>query len=83
MGPNPSTDRAMYDGYNPSFCLLVWFESQEQFFSYPAAVTITGGRAANLYLCLALTALSNEGSFTCHTYCDTGPSFLRSYPKDL
>ena len=28
------------------------------------------------------TAFSSEGSFTCHTYCDTGPPFLRSYPKD-
>jgi hypothetical protein len=54
----------------------------EQFFSYLVTVTITGDRAANLGLCLALTAFSNEGSFTCHTYCDTGPSFLRSYPKD-
>jgi hypothetical protein len=33
-------------------------------------------------ICLALTAFSSEGSFTYHTYCDTGPSFLRSYPKD-
>jgi hypothetical protein len=29
------------------------------FFSYPAAVTITGDRAANFNLCLALTGLSN------------------------
>jgi hypothetical protein len=33
-------------------------------------------------LCLAFTAFSSEGSFTCHTYCDTWPPFLRSYPKD-
>jgi hypothetical protein len=33
-----------------------------------AAVTITGNnRAANLDLCLTLTAFSSEGSFTCHT----------------
>jgi hypothetical protein len=61
------------------FCLL-YFESQ--FFSYLATVTITGDRAGNLDLCLVLTAFSSEGSFTCHTYCDTGPPFLRSYPKD-
>jgi hypothetical protein len=30
-----------------------------------------GDKAANLDLCLALTAFSSEGSFTCHTYCDT------------
>jgi hypothetical protein len=33
-------------------------------------------------LCLALTAFSSEGSSTCHTYCDTGPPFLRSYLKE-
>jgi hypothetical protein len=27
-------------------------------------------------------AFSSEGSFTCHTHCDTRPPFLRSYPKD-
>jgi hypothetical protein len=26
--------------------------------------------------------LSREGSLSCHTYCDTGPRFIRSYPKD-
>jgi hypothetical protein len=57
------------------------FESHEQFFSYLASVTITDDGAANLDLCIALTAFSSEGSFTCHTYCDTGPPFLR-YPKD-
>jgi hypothetical protein len=59
------------------------FEPQEQFFSYLAAVTITCNRAANLDQCLALTAFSSKGSFTCHTYCNTGPPFLRSHPKDL
>jgi hypothetical protein len=63
-------------------CLFVCFESHEQFFSYLATVTITGDGAANLDLCLALTAFRSEGSFTCNTYCDTGPPFLRSYPKD-
>jgi hypothetical protein len=62
-------------------CLFVCFESHEQFSSYLATVTITGDGATNLDLCLALTAFSREGYFTCHTYCDTGPPFLRSYPK--
>jgi hypothetical protein len=62
--------------------LFVCFESHEQFFSYLATVTIAGDRAAYFDLCLALTAFSSEGSFTCHAYCDTGPPFLRSYPKD-
>jgi hypothetical protein len=26
--------------------------------------------------------LSREGSLSCHTYCDTGPRFFRSHPKD-
>ena len=67
---------------NISLCLFVCFELHEQFFSYLATVTITSDRAANLDLCLALKAFSSEGSFTCHTYCDTGPPFFRSYLKD-
>jgi hypothetical protein len=63
-------------------CLFVCFESHEQFFSYLATVAITGDRAANLDLWLALTVFSSEDSFTCHTYCDKEPPFLRSYPKD-
>jgi hypothetical protein len=55
--------------------LFVCLESHEQFFSYLATVTIAGDGAANLDLYLALTAVSSEGSFTCHTYCDTGPPF--------
>jgi hypothetical protein len=54
-------------------CLFVCFELHEQFFSYLATVTITG----DLDLCLALTAFSSEGSFTCHTHCDTGPPFFK------
>jgi hypothetical protein len=71
-------------GSSHCVCLFVCLESHEQFFSYLATVTIAGNthRAANLDLCLALTAFSSEGSFTCHIYCDTGPPFLRSYPKD-
>jgi hypothetical protein len=40
-------------------CLFACFESQEQFFSYLATVTITGYTAANFDLCLALTAFSS------------------------
>jgi hypothetical protein len=70
------------NGFEKSVCLFVCFESYVQFFSYLATVTIVGDRASNLDLCLALMTFSSEGSFTCHTYCDTGPTFLRSYPKD-
>jgi hypothetical protein len=37
-------------------------------------VTISGEGLQNLGLCSALRA--------CHTYCDTGPRFFRSHPKD-
>ena len=29
----------------------------------------------------AYRPLSRDGSLSCHTYCDTGPRFLRSHPK--
>jgi hypothetical protein len=41
------------------FC-FVCLKLQEQFFSYLAAVTITGDRATNVDLCLALMALTKE-----------------------
>jgi hypothetical protein len=63
-------------------CLFICFESHEQFFSYLATVTNTGDGAANLDRCLAFTAFRSEAYFTCNTYCDTGPPFLRSYLKD-
>jgi hypothetical protein len=50
-----------FDNIHFQLCLFVCFvcfESHEQFFSYLATVTITGNRAANLNLCLALTALA-------------------------
>jgi hypothetical protein len=55
---------------SPFVCLFS-FESHEQFLSYLATVTISGDRAANFDLCLALTAFRSDGSFTCHTYCDS------------
>jgi hypothetical protein len=62
-------------------CFVWLFLAQRAiFFSYLAAVTITGDRAANIDLCLALTAFNSGGSFAYHTYCDTGPPFLRLYP---
>jgi hypothetical protein len=42
---------------------LFVFKPHEQFFSYQATVTIAGGRAANLDLCLAFMAFSSEGFF--------------------
>jgi hypothetical protein len=45
---------------------------------------MTGDKAANLdlHVCLALMAFSSAASFSCHTYCDTGPRFIRSHSKD-
>jgi hypothetical protein len=63
--------------------LFVWlFWDTGAIFSYLAVAIITGDKAANLDLCLALTAFSSESSFMCHTCCDTGPPFLMAYPKD-
>jgi hypothetical protein len=42
---------------------FVCFKPHEQFFSYLAAVTITGDRAANLGLCSALWAFEQGGIF--------------------
>jgi hypothetical protein len=51
-------------------------------YRYLAVITFTGDRAANLDLCLALTASISEGSFTCLTDGDMGPPFKTSYLKD-
>jgi hypothetical protein len=55
-------------------CLL----PPQQFFSYPVAIAISGDSAANLNLCLAIMAVSSEGSFTCLICCD----FIRCHSKD-
>jgi hypothetical protein len=44
-------------------CLFDCLQPPEQFFSYPAAVTITGDRAAK-DLFLAIMTFSSEGSFS-------------------
>jgi hypothetical protein len=55
-------------------CLLVC-QPLEQFFCYLVAVTTTDDKAANSYLlCSALMTFNSEGSFTCHTCCNTGLS---------
>jgi hypothetical protein len=60
-------------------CLFVWlFWAARASFSYLAAVAISSDKAENLDVCLVLMAFRSESSFTCHTYCDTGPPFLRS-----
>jgi hypothetical protein len=68
------------------FCLFDWLFwaawAIAQLYVYLAGITIIDDNVANLGLCLALTVFSSEDSFTCHTYCDTGPPSWRSYPKD-
>jgi hypothetical protein len=65
-------------------CRFVLFIATLTIFSrHQAVITTTCDRTTNLSLCLPLTVFSNEGSFfTCHTCCNMGPSFLRSYLKD-
>jgi hypothetical protein len=53
----------------------VGFESPTQGSSDPCA------RRSN-HCATRATHLSREGSLSCHTYCDTGPRFIRSHPKD-
>jgi hypothetical protein len=62
-------------------CLLVC-SRLNNFFSFLAAITIAGDRATNLDLWLVHMATSSDGSFSRHTYCNTGPQFMRSYAKD-
>jgi hypothetical protein len=57
-------------------CLCFVFSSTSNFFSYLATVTFAGDRTANFDQCLEFTVFSSEGSFKCHTYCDTEPPLL-------
>jgi hypothetical protein len=74
------------DSENISKCLFLslvdCLHPSEQFFSYPAAVIITGDRASDLDLCSVLMAFSSEGSFTYQAWCDMGPWFKKCHPKD-
>jgi hypothetical protein len=60
-------------------CLFVLFIAAWAIFQLSSGCHKIGDRAANLDLCLALMAFSSEGSFSGHTYCDTGQ---RSHPKN-
>jgi hypothetical protein len=62
--------------------MFVCFESQIAIFQLSGDSHHCWRQGCKFWPCLTLTAFSSEGSFTCHTYCDTGPPFLRSYPKD-
>jgi hypothetical protein len=67
------------DNFVVFVCLFI---AAKAVFNYLVIVTITGDRASSLGLCIALTSFRGEDSFTSHTYCDTGPRFIRSHPKD-
>jgi hypothetical protein len=63
-------------------CLFVCLKPHEQFFSYLAAVTITGDMAANLGLWSALRAFEEGGIFIVPHLLRHGPGFIQSHPKD-
>ena len=55
--------------------LFVWsFSSHSRIFHSFKDVAITGRRLQILTYARHLWSLSNEGSLTCHTYCDNGAS---------
>jgi hypothetical protein len=60
------------------------FYSRQSNFSATWGCHHTGDRVANLDLCLTHSwFLELKVLFSCHTYCDTGPRFIRSRPRDL
>jgi hypothetical protein len=67
-----------------SLTLFVWL-----FTAAGAIFQLSGGchhyrwQGCKLRPCLAPMTFWDEGSFRCHTCCDTGSPFLRSYPKNL
>jgi hypothetical protein len=60
--------------------IIFYFMSCSRIFHLYEDVTIAG-EGKFLDLCLTLS-LSREGPSSCHIYCDTGPRFFRSHPKD-
>ena len=65
--------------------IIYGFTSRLRIFHLYGDVTFAGEGLQNLGLCSALracTPMNREGSLSCHTCCDTGPRFFRSYPKD-
>jgi hypothetical protein len=64
--------------------LIVYsFTSCSRIFHLYGDVTMTGEGLQNLGLDARRSGpLSREGSLSCHTYCETGPRFFRSHPKD-
>jgi hypothetical protein len=77
-----SFNYALYKIICVFLCLFVYSRLSNFSAIRRAAVTITGDGTANLDLSVALMAFSSEGCSSCHTYCDTGPWFIRSHLKD-
>ena len=64
-------------------CVIVWgFSSRSRIFHSYGDVTITGERLQILTYARHSWPLSSEGSLACHTYCDTGHSFIMVAAKD-
>jgi hypothetical protein len=74
-------DYDKYYEYN-DWLIMYGFTSRSRLFHLYGDVTIAGEGLLNLGLCSALRVLSREGCLSCHTYCDIGPWFFRSRPKD-
>jgi hypothetical protein len=53
---------------------MIFFKPLEQFFSYSAAVTITGDKTAK-DMCLAHMDFKSDDSLTRHTCCNMGHRF--------
>jgi hypothetical protein len=60
--------------------IIYGFTSHTRIFHLYEDVTIAGEGLQKLGLCSA--PLSREESLSCHTYCDMGPRFFWSHPKD-
>jgi hypothetical protein len=60
---------------------LIDLHPAQDFYWY-GDITISKEGLQNLGLCVAFGSLSRDGSLSCHTCCDMGPQFFRSYPKD-
>jgi hypothetical protein len=73
--------KLLKDSSNAEVVTFVCLYPSEQVFSHSADVTFTDDRIADFDLCLACLALSSEGSFTCHTFCDIKARVIQSHTK--
>jgi hypothetical protein len=77
-----SSKRGLLSRENFSRLIIYCFTSRSTIFHIYGDVTITGEGLQNVGLCSALRAFQDGGILSCHTCCDMGLQFFRSYPKD-